>query len=277
MVSGPRRDGISPHAVVKAAGRSADDHVGLPPAILNLIGTTHVMEIKSQSYYDMGCLKVLPAGSLIRKRPVRAPTVATPIKPSEPKRIKSLVIEDSDVEASGDSSGYVRRIMPDPISDSNKRKRVVNEVSSKDVSGLHMRMHPRNSVSYDGMQAVYASLCTAVTPAQYVKPTLLIASKTTVGQDVIVHSYYGLKLSDLPTPILGLKDNRPASTLQYAHTHASRRPRGEPPTCHNLGPLSYQCSKCDATMWYAKRIDKAKWAAHPTFSLCCQESKPRLS
>ncbi|GJT72008.1 hypothetical protein Tco_1031294 [Tanacetum coccineum] len=83
--------------------------------------------------------------------------------------------------------------------------------------------------------------------------TVLIASNTTVGQDGIVHSYYGLKLSDLPTPILGLKDNRPASTLQYAHTHASRRPRvvkppkraaitsaGVPPTCLNLGPLSYR-------------------------------------
>ncbi|GJU84817.1 hypothetical protein Tco_1292363 [Tanacetum coccineum] len=104
--------------------------------------------------------------------------------------------------------------------------------------------------------------------------TVLIASKTTVGQDGIVHRYCGLKLSDLPTPI---SDNGPASTSRYAHTRASKRPRGEPPTCHNLGPLSYQCSKCDATMWYAKRIDKAKWAAHPTFSLCCQESKPRLS
>ncbi|GKD50395.1 hypothetical protein Tco_1279371 [Tanacetum coccineum] len=50
-------------------------------------------------------------------RPVRSPTVATPTKPLEPKRTKSLVIEDSDVEASGDSS------------------RVVTEISSKDVSG----------------------------------------------------------------------------------------------------------------------------------------------
>ncbi|GJT72007.1 nucleic acid-binding, OB-fold protein [Tanacetum coccineum] len=82
-------------------------------------------------------------------RPVRAPTVATPIKPSEPKRIKSLVIEDSDVEASGDSSGYVRRIMPDPISDSKKqRKRVVNEVSSKDVSGNTLQNDSTDWLAY---------------------------------------------------------------------------------------------------------------------------------
>ncbi|GJS71232.1 hypothetical protein Tco_0704073 [Tanacetum coccineum] len=55
--------------------------------------------------------------------------------------------------------------------------------------------------------------------------TVLIASKTTVGQDGIVHSYCGLKLSDLPTPISGLKDNGSSSTSWYAYTRASRRPR----------------------------------------------------
>ncbi|GJX81965.1 hypothetical protein Tco_0331446 [Tanacetum coccineum] len=120
--------------------------------------------------------------------------------------------------------------------------------------------------------------------------TVLIASKTTVGQDGIVHSYCGLKLSDLPTSISGLKDNAAASTSRYAHTRASRRPRvvkppkhaaltsaGVPPAFHNLGPPSYRCSKCDATMWYVERTNKAKRAAHPTFSLCCQEGKLRLS
>ncbi|GJY53960.1 hypothetical protein Tco_0445624 [Tanacetum coccineum] len=106
------------------------------------------MEIKSQSYYEYGtfesftCWQLNPeevCGDSVGfstldaldgvqthrlSRPVRSPTVATPTKPLEPKRTKSLVIEDSDVEASGDSSGYVRRNKPDPISDSNKRKRL---------------------------------------------------------------------------------------------------------------------------------------------------------
>ncbi|GJV42130.1 hypothetical protein Tco_1420570 [Tanacetum coccineum] len=46
--------------------------------------------------------------------------------------------------------------------------------------------------------------------------TVLIASKTTVGQDGIVHSYCGLKLSDLPTPISSLKDNGSASTSRQS-------------------------------------------------------------
>ncbi|GJX09166.1 ATP-dependent DNA helicase PIF1 [Tanacetum coccineum] len=51
---------------------------------------------------------------------------------------------------------------------------------------------------------------------------------------------------------------------------------GVPPAYHNLGPPSYQCSMCDATMWYAERTDKARRAAYLTFSLSCQEGKLRL-
>ncbi|GKE90889.1 hypothetical protein Tco_1571984, partial [Tanacetum coccineum] len=68
-------------------------------------------------------------------RLVRAPSVATPSKPSEPARTKSLVIKDSDVEASGDSSGYARKNAADSLSDNNKRKRKVIDVSTDDVSG----------------------------------------------------------------------------------------------------------------------------------------------
>ncbi|GJU89419.1 replication protein A 70 kDa DNA-binding subunit C-like protein [Tanacetum coccineum] len=150
--------GCSAGSLMDTEDESTDDHVGLSPAISNLIGTTHVMEIKSQSYYEYGtfesftCCQLNPeevCGDSVGSstldaldgvqthrlsRPVCAPTVATPTKPSEPKRTKSLVIKDYDVEVSGDSS------------------RVVAEVSSEDVSGLHTRMHPRNSASYDGMQ-----------------------------------------------------------------------------------------------------------------------------
>ncbi|GJY65728.1 hypothetical protein Tco_0467966 [Tanacetum coccineum] len=41
-------------------------------------------------------------------------------------------------------------------------------------------------------------------------------------------------------------------------------------------PPSYQCSKYDATMWYAERTDKAKRVAHQTLSMCCLEGKLRL-
>ncbi|GJS48910.1 hypothetical protein Tco_0599031 [Tanacetum coccineum] len=249
--------GCSAGSLMDTKDESADDHVGLLLAISNLTGTTHVMEIKSQSYYDT--LDALDGVQTHRlSRPVRAPTVATPTKPSEPKRTKSLVIEDSDVEASGDSSGVVT-------------------------------------------EAVYASLCTAVTPTQYEKPAprMTLYEIIVVG-DARVDRLQNNRWSGWNSPQLlwsktayrdmlkisctSLKDNASASTSRYAHTRASRIPRvvkplkratltsaGVPPACHNLGPPSYQCSKCDATMWYAERTDKAKRAAHPTFSLYCQE------
>ncbi|GJR34974.1 hypothetical protein Tco_1210658 [Tanacetum coccineum] len=142
--------------------------------------------------------------------------------------------------------------------------------------------------------------------------TVLIASKTTVGQDGIVHSYCGLKLSGLSryaknfmhgfkrlkglshhftvnytccqledpeTPTRASYDSRPLHICVVVKPpkRAALTSASVPPVCHNLGPPSYRFSKCDATMWYAERTDTAKRAAHPTFSLCCQEGKLRLS
>nr|GEV62082.1 ATP-dependent DNA helicase PIF1-like [Tanacetum cinerariifolium] len=45
-----------------------------------------------------------------------------------------------------------------------------------------------------------------------------------------------------------VKDKGLALASRYAHTCASRRPRGVPLAYHNLGPPSHQCSKYDATM-----------------------------
>ncbi|GKF96625.1 nucleic acid-binding, OB-fold protein, partial [Tanacetum coccineum] len=47
----------SARSLMDIEDESTDDHVGLPLAILNLIGTTLVMEIKSQSYYEDGTFK----------------------------------------------------------------------------------------------------------------------------------------------------------------------------------------------------------------------------
>ncbi|GKD71302.1 nucleic acid-binding, OB-fold protein [Tanacetum coccineum] len=125
---------------------SADGHVSLPPAISNFIGTTHVMEIKSHSYYGYGsfesftCWQINPteggedsvgSSSLDAvadvqtpklKRLVRAPSVATPSKPLEPKKTKRLVIGDFNAEASGDSSGCVGENKTGLLSDNKRMK-----------------------------------------------------------------------------------------------------------------------------------------------------------
>ncbi|GJX81966.1 replication protein A 70 kDa DNA-binding subunit C-like protein [Tanacetum coccineum] len=117
-----------------ATALSADDHVGLPPAISNLIGTTHVMEIKSQSYYKYGTFESFTCWQLNPEevcadsvgsntldaldgvqthrlsRPVRAPTVATPQSLQSPKEQRAWSLR-------------------------TPMLRVVTEVSSEDVSG----------------------------------------------------------------------------------------------------------------------------------------------
>ncbi|GJU85484.1 DNA helicase PIF1, ATP-dependent [Tanacetum coccineum] len=100
--------------------QSVKDDSGLPTAISNLIGTTHVMELKSYTYYEYGtyesftCWKINSAdlvddgasssNQLIIvddpdpsfKRLARQPSVCTPSNPNEEKRKKRRIDEDSD-------------------------------------------------------------------------------------------------------------------------------------------------------------------------------------
>ncbi|GJZ07317.1 hypothetical protein Tco_0541110 [Tanacetum coccineum] len=103
---------------------SADDYVSLPPAILNLIGTTHVMEIKSHTYYEYGTFESFTCWQI------------NLVKGSEnkAKKEKSMDIEDSDTKASDDSAKGVRKKKADQPSDKKKRNRVEIKDSNEDVS-----------------------------------------------------------------------------------------------------------------------------------------------
>ncbi|GKE97864.1 putative reverse transcriptase domain-containing protein, partial [Tanacetum coccineum] len=74
--------GCSAGSLIDIKDESADDRVSLPPAISNVIGTTQTLEIKSHSYYEYGTFESFTCWL------VHAPSVATPSKPSEPKRTK---------------------------------------------------------------------------------------------------------------------------------------------------------------------------------------------
>ncbi|GJR09150.1 hypothetical protein Tco_0791802 [Tanacetum coccineum] len=102
-------------------GADADDDSNLPTAIRNLIGTTHILEIKSHTYYEYGtfesftCWKINPSESVedgasssmpilnaddivpSMKRLSRHPTVCTPSKPNEEKK-KGPELKDSNVD-----------------------------------------------------------------------------------------------------------------------------------------------------------------------------------
>ncbi|GKB14094.1 DNA helicase PIF1, ATP-dependent [Tanacetum coccineum] len=107
---------------MEVEGSDADDDLNLPLAIRNLIRTTHVLEIKSHTYYEYGtfesfnCWKINPSEiaeddassstpaitandpELSKKIVPKPPTVCTPLKINEARKQKGHDMEDSDVD-----------------------------------------------------------------------------------------------------------------------------------------------------------------------------------
>ncbi|GKA20984.1 DNA helicase PIF1, ATP-dependent [Tanacetum coccineum] len=112
----------SADSLMDAVDETAGDDSGLPTAIRNVIGTTHVMEIKTQSYYEyrthesFTCWRrdlvdavddrASSSSRLISvddlepsfKRPTKKPSVSTSSKPNEDVSRKRTDLEDSDVD-----------------------------------------------------------------------------------------------------------------------------------------------------------------------------------
>ncbi|GJZ83303.1 hypothetical protein Tco_0648476 [Tanacetum coccineum] len=83
--------------------------------------------------------------------------------------------------------------------------------------------------------------------ANILHSSMMIQSNTIVRRDGRVQSYCGLRLTGIATSI-------PGADVSY----------------HTLGPPSYTCSNCHATMWYEERSNKVRKAVNLSFSLCCQ-------
>nr|GFB35007.1 hypothetical protein [Tanacetum cinerariifolium] len=113
MESRQGRDGTSLHV---GATPSSKDHLSLSPALSNLIGTAHVMEIKSHTYYEyvtfesFTCWQILPSEGIEDsmgssnlddyldnqpqklKRIVQDPSIVTPSKHVEERKKPRLEI-----------------------------------------------------------------------------------------------------------------------------------------------------------------------------------------
>nr|GEU30341.1 helicase-like protein [Tanacetum cinerariifolium] len=152
--------------------------------------------------------------------------LSTPYKPTEEKKHRRLEkLEDSDVEES-----FVADIspkeMPWGVLSTPRKKEDMNSDSN------HLNLPSLSNILHTSMT---------------------IHSNAIVRRDGNIHSFCGLKLSDIHTPHTGTE-------VSY----------------HSLGAPSYQCHNCNATMWYEERNNKGKRITNPTFSLCCQEGKVLL-
>ncbi|GKB15197.1 DNA helicase PIF1, ATP-dependent, partial [Tanacetum coccineum] len=128
-------------------GSDADDDLNLPLAIRNLIGTTHVLEIKSHTYYEYGtfesfnCWKINPCetaeddassstpaftandAELSKKIVTKPPTVCTPLKPNEERKQKGHELEDSDVDEACGSFAKEGTSSADVAVDTKKKRK----------------------------------------------------------------------------------------------------------------------------------------------------------
>ncbi|GJW78265.1 DNA helicase PIF1, ATP-dependent [Tanacetum coccineum] len=143
----------STDSLIEAEDESAEDDSGLPTAIRNLIGTTHVMELKSHTYYEYGsyesftCWKINPADLVddgasssnqlitvndsvpLLKKLTREPSMYTPSKPNEERSKKMSELEDSDTDEVLCSAKDPREINDDGPVDKKKRKMHIDEDS----------------------------------------------------------------------------------------------------------------------------------------------------
>nr|GEV66152.1 hypothetical protein [Tanacetum cinerariifolium] len=105
-------------------GLQDEEETGLPPALANIVGTLHTLELKSNSYYEHAnyesftCWRVVVEEALDESRNIgtldgigepkagvlvpltTTPSVSTPSKPGEPKKARSKERHDSDGEES---------------------------------------------------------------------------------------------------------------------------------------------------------------------------------
>ncbi|GJS99240.1 reverse transcriptase domain-containing protein [Tanacetum coccineum] len=126
-----------------------ENHSGLPPALANIVGTSHTLELKSHTYYEHGtyesftCWKVVTSKDVEEgassgmvavndaskapalKRLNKTPLVATPSKSGEEKKQRREELEDSDAEGSFVADSQPKGGDVACSSDTRKRKRVV--------------------------------------------------------------------------------------------------------------------------------------------------------
>ncbi|GJY44682.1 reverse transcriptase domain-containing protein [Tanacetum coccineum] len=137
----------SADSLMDTVDESLEDHLSLPPALSNLIGTAHVMEIKSHTYYEymtlesFKCWRILPSegiednvgfGNLDDypdnqpqklKRIVRDPSIVTPSKLMEERKKPRMDVKNSESKDSSDSvNGTGKKGAVEPFTKKRKNR-----------------------------------------------------------------------------------------------------------------------------------------------------------
>ncbi|KAL6586368.1 hypothetical protein OROMI_001356 [Orobanche minor] len=216
-------------SILDEEDESSDDHANLPPAIANLIGTTHVFELKSHTYYEYGsfesftCWKVDPLAATVEsacsinapaetapqgtsfKRLVRQPSVPTPSKRMEVRKTKRAELEDSDLD---DASIAAEDGQEDVVKNPCMLWKTLNEPMQVIEKKLHVSVMEEISTEVGRRSIILPCRpchCCGLPVENAVGPylshilhnSMVIRSHTTVRHDGRVQSFCGLQLSEI--------------------------------------------------------------------------------
>ncbi|GJV16141.1 RNA-directed DNA polymerase, eukaryota [Tanacetum coccineum] len=244
----------SADSIAHAEEESFDDVMSLPPALTNVIGSTHTLELKSHTCYEHETVESFTCWKM-------HPTKTT---------------EESAV------------LMVDSITFGQEMVNILvsGEAYDKAFNHLDMLHAPLMGKVLILTTAKHPSVSTPLKPSEEKK------SRREDLEDSDAKLSPSLSEGKHEDKVGYHSDRKKKKQLVYAayFFHGKRRfallknPRlaalasaGVPISYHNLGPPSYQCSNSHANMWYEERTDKARKVVNPTFSNCCQDSKVRLS
>ncbi|GJV77616.1 ATP-dependent DNA helicase PIF1 [Tanacetum coccineum] len=167
----------------------AEDELNFPVAIRNLIGTDHVLEIKSHTYYEYGsfesfnCWKIIPNSSAEdgasshtaavtandvespMKIVTKPPTVRTPLKPNEEKKQKGLLLQNSVSIRADTIIGPGGRVQSDMNNASRNNQRMTP--SFTDILQNSVRIDANTIIRQDGRVQSYCGLRLTETTTDY--------------------------------------------------------------------------------------------------------------
>ncbi|GJV77793.1 hypothetical protein Tco_1509377 [Tanacetum coccineum] len=132
----------SASSIVGSEDQDEEEHSGLPPALANIVGTSHTLELKSHTYYEHGTYESFIAyedveesassgmvaanadpKALVLKILTVTPSVAIPSKPGEEKKQRREELQDSDADESFVADSEAKGGDVRCSSDTRKRKR----------------------------------------------------------------------------------------------------------------------------------------------------------
>ncbi|GJY57236.1 replication protein A 70 kDa DNA-binding subunit C-like protein [Tanacetum coccineum] len=306
----------SADSIMQTEDETADVHAILPQALQNMIGTTHILELKSHTYYvqctfeSFTCRRIVPeeaveesvgSSNIDEKVPAKRKrmkslamhtSVTTPSKPVEDKKKKRVELEDSKEEMASAWNG-AQENAKDGSGSEKKKKRSFEPIMQNESLNRQTSNSPLSTILHNAFS---------------------IHTNTVITRDGKVQSYSGLKLTNIATPASGTRhlphntnvrqkqkvtastsnhplNNSEMRTSEQARVRASRKiPKraaltsaGVYVSYHNLGPPLYQCRNCNAYMWYEERNNQGNRAVNPTFpyvakkvNCCYQNSKTHL-